>query len=272
MIILLTPGFFTVRESPLWLIRQGRFRQAVIVFKEVARINSKGDTCDAIIEELESELESKNLDQSGFENPNEKMNLVMRLKLIVDDNNNLKSLIILSLVSAAQYCMYYGISSSVQEMGFEKIQFNGIVTGLTQGLGYIIVLPMVSKTPRKFALIAIQGILLCGAGILLALSLIPDFYLNRLLQGLIANILISCAISTMFSFAYLANAESFPPQIRGLCCGTILLLGKIVGSTAPYISHRTKEMGLHVLVGCALPMIPSFLLTLGLRETLTKTD
>ena len=119
--VFLLPGYFTLRESPLWLLRRGMYRQTATVLKDIARLNGKGRTVDTTIMDLEDELENSRLETDGYDDGQDKLSISQRLRLIFDDNNNLKSLIILSGVSCAQYCMYYGISTSIQDLGFDRI-------------------------------------------------------------------------------------------------------------------------------------------------------
>ena len=69
--------------------------------KEIARLNGKGRSVDTTILDLEDELENSRVDGQGYDDIQDKLSISQRLRLIFDDNNNLKSLIILSGVSCA---------------------------------------------------------------------------------------------------------------------------------------------------------------------------
>lgn len=268
LFLLLVPNLKALKESPVWLFKQNRFKEGIQVLQEIAEINSRSVATEEYLKALEDHTQKDALEKIGTEEDSSP-GLVDKIKLIWNESEHLKALIILSSVCSALYIVYYGIASSVQDLGFDKIQYNGIATGITQGLGFLFVYPYLNSTPRKFAMLCIQGFLgLCG-GVLFLLSMFPTWSLIRFFEGLIANVLISCVISSLFSFSYLANTESFPPQIRGICVGIILLVGKILGSMAPLISHTCKDLGIHVLAGCSVPMVFSFMLTLGFKETLS---
>ena len=261
---LLFPNCLLLKESPIWLIRQKRSEEAIDTLKIIAEVNSTRETSDWAIEQLESNLEAENFDEKTDQGG--KPMLITNLSMVCQNLTMINSLIILSAVISAQLCVFYGISSSVQDLGFDSIQINGSITGITQGLGFIIVLPFLNKFSRKKSLLLIQLVILIESSLLLLLSLIPKRPATEYLQALIGSVMISCTISALFSFSYLANAEAFPPQIRGACVGLILLLGKAVGSTSPYLSYQSKSLGVHQLVGCSLPLIISSLLTLELAE------
>jgi Major Facilitator Superfamily len=268
LFLLLVPNLKALKESPVWLFKQNRYKEGIKVLQEIAEINARSVATEEYLKALEDYSHKEAIDRMANNEEEPSAGLVDKIKFIWNEGDHLKALIILSSICSALYIVYYGIASSVQDLGFDKIQYNGIATGITQGLGFVFVYPYLNSTPRKFALLCIQGFLaLCG-GLLFLLSIFPTWSLIRFFEGLIANVLISCVISSLFSFSYLANTESFPPQIRGICVGIILLVGKVLGSLAPLISHACKDLGIHVLAGCSLPMIVSFMLTLGFKETL----
>jgi len=270
LLVLLVPNFWALKESPHWLVKQGRTAEACQVLREISRVNGTSVTSEEYIDSLENKYEQDEMDKPGYRSA--KNDTIDKLKSIFDSKENLQTLIILSFVNSAMYCMYYGISTSIQDLGFDRMQFNGLVSGTIQGIGYVLVIPFIATVEKKRAILLLQSALLSFSGALFILSILPNLYLFKLLQALIANILISCCISGLFSFVYLTNVECFPTQIRGVCVGTVMLVGKIIGSTAPYISHQSKELGIHVLAGCAMPMIFSTLLTLGLKEPSHKKE
>lgn len=61
----------------------------------------------------------------------EKLTLVQKFAMLFANRQYLKPLIILSLTSSSLFCVYYGMTTSVQDMGFATVQMNGIVVGLT---------------------------------------------------------------------------------------------------------------------------------------------
>lgn len=196
--------------------------------------------------------------------------MAQKLVLLFANRQYLKPLAILSVTSSSLFCVYYGMTTSVQDMGLATVQMNGIVVGLTQALGYILVLKYLSRTKRKAALIAIQAMLLFGAYLLVCLSFLPKARWVTLLEGFVSTIFMSTVLSSMFSFMYVANAESFPTQVRGLAVGVILLTGKLIGSCAPYINLFSKHMKVHVMVGSSVPLFASLLACMYLKETLSQ--
>ena len=262
---LMLPNVILAQESPIWLIKQGEVHRTAEILKNIAKVNRTTAHAISYIDSLEMQLaksENKRFKGGFYESLKNKLDVMM------SDPQIVRSLVILSTVSSAQFCLFYAIATSIQDLGYKTLQADGIIMGITHGTGFLIVIPFLSTTPRKKALTVIQVSILIEASALLALGYLPQTRFNMQLQVFTASVLISFTLSALYSFTYLANAESFPAEIRGLCVGVILLIGKAVGSTSPYIVLATKRLGLHLLIGCSMPMIISVLMTLGLKETL----
>lgn len=264
--ILLYPNFVMLKESPMWLLRQKRFKEAVEVFSEIAKVNGR-PLPPIYFDKFRQSLEENQVQQKE-DDANQKLSIGAKLRLLFLNNEYLKPLLILSVTSASLFCVYYGMTTSVQDMGLSTVQLNGMVVGVTQAAGFIIVLRHLPKTRRKVALLAIQGLLLTGAYLLICVSFLPKGYWVNLLNGFVSTVCMSTVLSSMFSFLYVANAESFPTQIRGLAVGIILLTGKLLGSCAPYINLFSKHMKVHVMVGSSLPLFISIIACMFLKETL----
>lgn len=197
-----------------------------------------------------------------------KLTMKAKLGLIFTKKMYRKQLLILCSISSAMYTIYYGMVTSVQDLGLKSFQMNGILVGITSAVGFIIVLRFVTKYKRKAGLLFIQSALLFGGYLLVCMSFVETSTITRLIEGGISTLWISTVISSLFSFLYVTNAESFPTQMRGMAVGIILLCGKLVGSLAPYINLLSKLMKVHVLAGSTTLMFLSITLTIFLRETI----
>ena len=267
LLFLLYPNFICLEESPIWLIRQKKYTKAVYTFRKISEINDRRVPSN-LFHKLLTVLESNQLQQKSESEESFKLTLKGKLKLLFFDSMYSKQLFIMCTVSSSLYCMYYGILTSVNDIGFSSIQLNGSLVGITQAGGFIIVLRFLTKTPRRKALLVIQTILLLGGFSLVCLSFSERTELVQMTEGIISTLFISTTISSLFSFMYVTNAESFPTQIRGLAVGIILLVGKLVGSCAPYVSLFSKYMKVHVLAGSSYTLFISIFATMFLRETI----
>jgi len=266
--VLLYPNFVVLKESPLWLVKQKRYREAVKVFHEIAEINGRRVPEPYWPAFYKALVENQVSNTNKAEEVAAKVTLKDKLALLFLDWNYLKSILILGSVSSSLFCVYYGMITSVQDMGFKTVQYNGMFVGLTQALGFIFVIRFLANTRRKAALLFIQSQLLFGAFLLVSLSFFDKNSTILLIEGAVSNIYISATISSQFSFLYVANSETFPTHVRGLAVGLILLTGKLIGSCAPYINLFSKHMKVHVLVGSSFPLFFSIMATMFLKETL----
>ena len=268
MVAILYPNFVTLVESPLWLLRQKKYIQAVDSLEVISRKNQR-HLPRIFFSKLLHALENNQFVHKEDE-ASKKLSVLDKLRLLFLNRELRNQLVILCTVSSSLYCVYYGIVTSVQDLGLKTFQYNGILVGITQAAGFVGVLSFLPVRKRKASLLAIQSVLLLGAFLLVCLSFLEKTPLVQDAEGAVSAILISTAISALFSFLYVANAESFPTQIRGLAVGTILLAGKMIGSCSPYFTLLSKQMKVHVLTGSSLPLFVSLMTTMFLKETLVR--
>lgn len=267
--LLIAPNLFLFVESPVWLASEGRIREAIKSLKEISRINTMSDKLDSYFDRLGERLTIEEARKSYREaEPTHNHSFWSKLKELFSTKKLLQPLFILTIVSASVFVWFFAVFSQAQHLGFKTLQMNGIVFGISQVVGYIILLPIVAKIPRKTGLISSQiGLIVCGA-VLFILSHQSASGWAKTVSGLISTLVVSALLAAQFSFMTLLNSESFPSSHRGMAVGLILSIGKVLGSTAPYVSHWAKEKHLHVLVGCTLSSIPAMMLGFFLKETL----
>lgn len=272
LLIILYPNLVVLKESPTWLIKQNRIEEATTSFQKISIFNGRRLPDLYFREMMQSLQDSLNSNQESTDQAakslDHKLNFTERLHLLFNNQDYRRSLFILSSVSSSLFCLYYGMTTSIQDMGLEPLQLNGIFVGFTQAVGFLLVLKYLATTKRKTALLMIQSSLLFCAFLLITLSFYEEYGLSICIQGAISTIIMSALISSLFSFLFVTNAETFPTQIKGLAVGLILLIGKLVGSLAPFINLFSKHMKVHVMVGSALPLFISLLTSMYLRETL----
>lgn len=184
--------------------------------------------------------------------------------------STLFKLIAISGQSALLYSLFYGMTTSVQDLGLKSTQLNGIFLGLTQSLGFLSVLPITHKMKRREWTLKFQSIILLCTIILFLLSF---FFKNSktalFLETIISTCFLSFITSASFPLLFLYISELFSPENRGLVSALVLFFGKIFGALAPVLSKISQKMGIHILVGCAVPVFFSLPLTFFfLEETL----
>ena len=82
-------------------------------------------------------------------------------------------LVAVSFIGSSIYSIFYGLSTDVGSLGISNISIAGILLGLTQSFGYLLVIPFVHNMKRVLWVTIFQIILACSALLLLGLSLLP---------------------------------------------------------------------------------------------------
>jgi MFS family permease len=177
----------------------------------------------------------------------------------------------MSVMGGAIYVVFYGMAYSVQDLGLEKINYNGIFFGITQSVGYLIILPFAHKMPRKRWMIIFQIIILIAAGLLFVLSGMPDSDLVRWLKLIVSTCIIAVVNSCQFVFLFAYISELFPTKIRGMANALVLFSSKMIGSFSPMIETFAKNKNLHIMVGCSVVTLISLPLSFFISETLKQS-
>lgn len=166
--------------------------------------------------------------------------------------------------------IFYGLAYSVQELGLKSINYNGIFFGITQAVGYLVMIPFIHKMPRKFWTIIFQILTLFGIGILAYLSHFEDSEKIRIMRAAVSTLILTVINSAQFPIFFAGLSEMFPSKLRGVSNALILFLCKMTGSFSPYLSTLAKNNGYHIMVGCCLFTIISLPLTFLQTETLKE--
>lgn len=177
-------------------------------------------------------------------------------------------MIILSCQGASLYTIYFGITFSIQQIGLESINLNGVLFGFCQSLGYVIVIPFIHKMRRKFWGLVFQTITLIGIAILFGLSFCQDTQDIKILRSGVSTFVLTIMNSTQSAVFFLSVSELFPSRIRGTAAALIMFFCKITASFAPLMSSVSTSYGFHVMVGCSLWNLVAYPLSFLQSETL----
>ena len=182
----------------------------------------------------------------------------------------------LTSISCLLYIVFYVSSVSISDnLGLDKIQYNEMVMGVSQMIGYAVMIPYLHKIKRvKSTLWILLSIFIIG-GILMGITILKLDRVGGLLHGMpykiisvtsgiLINIINSCLFTVYFAYA----AELFDVSIRGMAIGIPTLTGKLLGSLSPQIADLAREYGVSILGMSVVPVCLALPLVLGMRETL----
>ena len=158
----------------------------------------------------------------------------------------------LSIIACHLYCIYTGMSVNIEGLGMKDIKLNGIIFGVTQSIGYMVVIPYADNMPRRLWNIILQFIMLAGAGILMAMSLMLDQN-NKTVElagSIVSCVMFSIPLSALITIFFMHVAESFPPELRGTANSLVMLTSNLFSMLAPYFGEIAHDIGLHFVIGC----------------------
>lgn len=270
------PNFFLLKESPKFLYEKGKVTELVNTLNSIAEKNQTKlapNYFKKILKiehvDLKSKHEAIELVRSSEikDKTIEKLSEPALKRLFLDKKISL-TLVALCVQSATIFMIYYGLTSSIQDLGMKSIQLNGILMGCTQLIGYLFMAYYGPKLQRVRAAKLCLALEIFGAFVLFCLSFCKQTDQVMLLQSLVSTLWMTTIVSAHMGILYLQNAESFPTELRGLAIAFILLFGKMSGAAAPFIEEYTKSIGMHVLVGCSFCALVAYPLVATLDETL----
>jgi OCT family organic cation transporter-like MFS transporter 4/5 len=275
--VLLGIFYWTIPESPRWLVAEGRLDEALAILKNGAKTNNKqlppddelmemltaiaADDEDAQkVEKVEVELSGMQKFLSVFE---EIFVLVKTPEMRKRTLNIFFSWLIVAMV-------YYGLSLNSKNLGGDRY-VNGFLSGFVEVPAVVVIIPLLAKLGRVkcysgtfiaggicCCLVALVTSVTSGQGWAIALSVAI---------GIVGKFLISMT----FAIAYLYTAELFPTKVRNLAVGLASTFARIGSISAPYIVDLLGSIhaGIPVVI-FGLCSFAAGVTSLMLPETLNK--
>lgn len=170
-------NFVIMKEPPRYYFRKGRISDGFRVLHQIAQKNATGLSEDNILQ-LMNYPASPNDSNNPF-----KSKIVKDVKVLSDSKEKksifrllltrdcISQMIRLTSISILLYIVFYVSSVSISDnLGLEKIQYNELVMGIAQMVGYATMIPILPKIKRvKFTMWTLVSIFVIGA-ILLSIT------------------------------------------------------------------------------------------------------
>lgn len=122
LFVLLMPNLILLKESPGWLFKEKRFEDTAKVLFQVWVFNRKpSGITSSYFTRLQENMETQEFEAPPVQSEPHP-NFCTKLALLWNNREHRTALLTLSSLSASLFCLYYGTSSNIQAMGFEKIQ------------------------------------------------------------------------------------------------------------------------------------------------------
>jgi hypothetical protein len=270
------PSFFSYVETPKFLYKSGRLSGLIESLAIMSRKNEKNITREDLLKDftdgdqtMANHLSDKQIRVSVIkaeENVDEEKRQSPFVEMFTNKTYLLQTLT-MSLQGGVLYIVFYGMATSVQDLGLKNVNMNGIFFGITQSVGYMAVLPFIHKQKRKTWSIIYQLITLAGGILLAILSKLPDSEFIELMETIVSTCIMAAINSAQFPLFFNYNAELFPTRMRGVANAVILFASKMIGSFAPFVATMSKNHGFHILVGCSSVVLLSLPFSFLIKET-----
>merc|ERR1712109_133518 len=276
--ILLGIFYWTIPESPRWLMAEGRFDEALHILKNGAKTNKKQLPPD---DELMDMLKAISADEEETKEEKVEVELTTAQKiyaifdeifvLIKTPEMRKRTLnIFFSWLIVAM--VYYGLSLNSKNLGGDRY-LNGFLSGFVEVPAVVIIIPLLARLGRVKCY---SGTFIAG-GICCCLVAIATFAMSAEQLKKYEFVTIGFAmlgkflISMTFAIAYLYTAELFPTKVRNVAVGTASTFARIGSMSAPYIVDLlgAAHAGIPVVI-FGIASASAGLFSLMLPETLNK--
>lgn len=151
------PSFFSYVETPKFQYKAGKLSGIIHVLMNMAKANGKNLTREDLLtdftdgdEDIASALREKQIRvkivKSKEEDASSQQSPMIEM---LTTGKYLYQVIAMACQGGVLYIVFYGMATSVQDLGLKNINYNGIFFGITQSVGYMSVLPFIHKQKRK---------------------------------------------------------------------------------------------------------------------------
>lgn len=275
--VLLGIFYWTIPESPRWLVAEGRLDEAIAILKNGAKTNKKQLPPDDELMEMLTAIAADDEDAQKVEKVEVELSAGQKFLSVFDEIfvlvktpemrkrtlNIFFSWLIVAMV-------YYGLSLNSKNLGGDRY-LNGFLSGFVEVPAVVVIIPALAKLGRVkcysgtfiaggicCCLVALVTAVTSGQGWAIALSVAI---------GIVGKFLISMT----FAIAYLYTAELFPTKVRNLAVGLASTFARIGSISAPYIVDLLGSIhaGIPVVI-FGLCSFAAGVTSLMLPETLNK--
>lgn len=240
-------------ESPRWLINRGKFEEAKVIIRKIAKRNK--------VEVTEKQLDSLERDETAT---GQLWHLFTSRVLFVR-----------TIVIFINWCVvsmvYYGLSLNSGNLAGD-FYLNFFLTGLVEFPAYTLCLVLLDRVGRKKLHCAcmVLGGLACISTIFTVLYIEKR---HQMYTTVILAMLGKIGAAAAFAVIYVWSAELYPTVVRNAGMGASSSCARVGGMVSPYIADLSTLVGGHF--GQALPLVVfgassviAGLLSLILPETL----
>jgi OCT family organic cation transporter-like MFS transporter 4/5 len=179
-------------------------------------------------------------------------------------------IVLLSIIFTNIY-IGYGLSLLIPAtLGIDNIYLNGILLGISETIGYLVITFNAHRTPRK-----LLNIVNSSSTIILSLTLLYlshydtllSLELKKVLQTVI-SVVIKLFFCMNFTLIFNYSAELVPTNARGFTSGFTMFFGRISTTACSFLEQATISRMIHPMAASAIPSFLALPISFMLPETL----
>jgi OCT family organic cation transporter-like MFS transporter 4/5 len=225
--------YWTIPESPRWLVSKNRIKEALDILKSAATANGNTIPADEeMTEQLKSLYQPENTVAavSAGEKLKEAFSEVTML-VATPQMRKRTGLVYFSWLVVAM--VYYGLSFNTKNIGAD-IYVSNFISGFVECVACVVIIPALSRFGRVKIY---SGTFLAGGLACVLVAVILWVTAKGSMVALVVTLAMigKFLIAGTFALAYLYTAELFPTPVRNVAVGGASTFARIGSMSAPYI-------------------------------------
>merc|ERR1719402_1757467 len=225
--------YWTIPESPRWLVTKNRIKEALDILKSAATANGNTIPSDEeMTEQLKSLYQPENTVAavSAGEKLKEAFSEVTML-VATPQMRKRTGLVYFSWLVVAM--VYYGLSFNTKNIGAD-IYVSNFISGFVECVACVVIIPALSRFGRVKIY---SGTFLAGGLACVLVAVILWVTAKGSMVALVVTLAMigKFLIAGTFALAYLYTAELFPTPVRNVAVGGASTFARIGSMSAPYI-------------------------------------
>ncbi|XP_052758953.1 beta-alanine transporter [Galleria mellonella] len=244
-------------ESPRWLLARGRFEEAEIILKNMARINGKSLPANYMVH-LRRKYESDKLKQDIEK---EKLRKYGILDLFRTPNLRKKTIII-TFIWFTNTSVYVGLSYYAPVLGGDEV-LNFFLAGVVELPTYLFLWPSMERLGRRWTL--------CMSMVVGGVACLTTFLVQHETNVTLALYCVGkMGISSSFVVLPLMASELYPTVVRGLGMSLSSVLGMLGPIFIPLVNYLGADIMVLPLIIMGALLVAGGIASLLLPETLNQ--
>jgi MFS family permease len=171
--------------------------------------------------------------------------------------------------------IYIGYNMSVltpASMGIDNIYLNGILLGISEIVGYLMIITIAHKTPRRTLNIFNSASMIGFSFILLYISHFDSLLsesVKRIIETLI-SVVMKLILCMNFTLVFNYCNELVETKLRGFALGISVFCGRASTSVVSVLEMEAKRFHIHPMAAASIPAFIALPICFMLPETLNK--